>query len=216
MVNPAIVTDVYPLPTLDEAFAALAGGKCFTKLDLRNAYLQVPVDQASADILTINTTRGLHRVNRLPFGLKSAPGIFQHLMISLLKDIRGVEVLLEDILITGSPVSEHWARVYVVLQRLKQAGLRLKSAKCIFAAQEVAFLDHKINSVGIFPMENKVKAIKMAPALQSKAELQAFLGLVNFYNRFLPHRAEILYPLYQLLKENVSWKWGREQHVAFC
>ncbi|KFD68503.1 hypothetical protein M514_09353 [Trichuris suis] len=108
MVNPAIVTDVYPLPTLDEAFAALAGGKCFTKLDLRNAYLQVPVDQASADILTINTTRGLHR----------------HLMISLLKDIRGVEVLLEDILITGSPVSEHWARVYVVLQRLKQAGLR--------------------------------------------------------------------------------------------
>ncbi|KFD49758.1 hypothetical protein M513_09353 [Trichuris suis] len=151
MVNPAIVTDVYPLPTLDEAFAALAGGKCFTKLDLRNAYLQVPVDQASADILTINTTRGLHR----------------HLMISLLKDIRGVEVLLEDILITGSPVSEHWARVYVVLQRLKQAGLRLKSAKCIFAAQEVAFLDHKINSVGIFPMENKVKAIKMAPALQT-------------------------------------------------
>uniref|UniRef100_A0A5S6QNL9 RNA-directed DNA polymerase n=1 Tax=Trichuris muris TaxID=70415 RepID=A0A5S6QNL9_TRIMR len=214
-VNPAIATDAFPLPTLDEAFSALAGATCFTKLDLRNAYMQVPVDQASADILTVNTQRGLHRVNRLPFGLKSAPGIFQRLMISLLKDVDGIVVLLDDILIAGSTVAQHWKRVFTVLQRLKDAGLRLKSEKCIFATKEVFFLGHKISAKGIFPVEDKVRAIKNAPAPGTKNELQAFLGLVNFYSRFLPNRAETLHPLYNLLKERVPWKWEKEQSAAF-
>ncbi|KFD69447.1 hypothetical protein M514_07922, partial [Trichuris suis] len=214
-VNPAISNNVYPLLTLDEAFAALAGGKCFTRLDLRNAYLQRPVDEASSNILTVNTPLGLHRVNRLPFGLKSAPAIFQRVMVSLLMDIEGVQVLLDDILISGSSQAEHWTRVYAVLQRLKEAGLRLKSEKCIFEANEVAFLGHKISPEGISPTEDKVQAIRKAPAPQNKAELQAFLGLVNFYNRFVPYRANALAPLYQLLKDNASWKWGTEQKNAF-
>ncbi|KFD64390.1 hypothetical protein M514_09069 [Trichuris suis] len=155
-VNPAISNNVYPLPTLDEAFAALAGGKCFTRLDLRNAYLQMPVDEASSNILTVNTPLGLHRVNRLPFGLKSAPAIFQRVMVSLLKDIEGVQVPLDDILISGSSQAEHWTRVYAVLQRLKEAGLRLKSEKVKSEANEVVFLGHKISPEGISPTEDKM------------------------------------------------------------
>ncbi|KFD60923.1 hypothetical protein M514_26912 [Trichuris suis] len=128
--------------------------------------------------------------------------------------IEGVQVLLDDILISGSSQAEHWTRVYAVLQCLKEAGLRLKSEKCIFEANEVVFLGHKISPEGISPTEDKVQAIRKAPAPQNKAELQAFLGLVNFYNRFVPNRADVLAPLYQLLKDNASWKWGTEQKNA--
>ncbi|CDW59351.1 hypothetical protein TTRE_0000768301 [Trichuris trichiura] len=89
-VNPAVASDVFPLLTFDEALATLAGGKCFTKLDLKDAYAQVPVDEAASEVLTVNTQRGLFQVKRFPFGLKAAPGIFHRSMISLMKGLDGL------------------------------------------------------------------------------------------------------------------------------
>ncbi|XP_063215713.1 uncharacterized protein K02A2.6-like isoform X1 [Bacillus rossius redtenbacheri] len=215
-VNKVCRANVYPLPTINEAFASLAGGTVFTKLDLADAYLQVAVDDATAAILTVNTMKGLFRVRRLPFGVSGCPAIFQRLMETLLAGIPGVVVMLDDILVTGKDMEEHWDRVQGVLARIDKAGLRLKKAKCVFAAESVIFLGYRIDRVGVRPTDAKVEAIREAPVPTCKKELQAFLGFLNFYERFLPNKASVLEPLHRLLDKGAKWVWRSEHTEAFC
>ncbi|KAK3918883.1 hypothetical protein KUF71_001007 [Frankliniella fusca] len=136
-INKALQPDPYPLTTLDEAFAQLAGGTCFTKLDLAMAYAQLPVTEETAMMLTITTSKELFKVNRLAFGVSTAPAIFQRLIDGLLKGIPRVVVLLDDILIAGPNPEELNTLVEMVLSRLSDAGLRLKFAKCEFGLTSV-------------------------------------------------------------------------------
>ena len=76
-VNSAAIVDCYPLPKIEDIFASLSGGKTFTKLDLAHAYNQIELDDEAKHLATINTSKGLYRYNRLPFGVASAPAIFQ-------------------------------------------------------------------------------------------------------------------------------------------
>ena len=100
LLNQAYKLDKYPLPKIDDLFVCIAGGTTFTKLDLSQAYQQVPLAEESRKFVIVNTQRGLFRYNRLPFGVSSAPGIFQWIMENLLKDIPGVVVYLDDILLS--------------------------------------------------------------------------------------------------------------------
>lgn len=86
-VNEATESDTYPMPTANEVFATVAGGRFFTTLDLERAYTQVVVNEDAAKLLTLNTCKGLYTVHRLAFGVKASPGIFQRLMSSLLAGI---------------------------------------------------------------------------------------------------------------------------------
>ena len=115
--------DKYPLPLIDDLFASLAGGKQFTKLDLSHAYQQIELDKQSRQYVTISTHRGLFRYNRLPFGVASAPSIFQRTMENLLQGISGVCVYIDDILITGRTDEEHVEHLDEVLRRLAEAGM---------------------------------------------------------------------------------------------
>ncbi|XP_047986521.1 uncharacterized protein K02A2.6-like [Leguminivora glycinivorella] len=214
-VNAVTDTDTYPLPTLSEAFAELQGGVLFTKIDLERAYTQVMVDEETANLLTINTPKGLYKMKRLPFGVKACPGIFQRLMSTLLAGIPGVAVLLDDIVVAGNGVQEHNTRLETVLQKLQEAGLRVNKTKCKFAARSVQFLGFIIDEFGIHPCEEKIREIEKTPAPRNVKELQAFLGLINFYDRFLPHKASISEPLYRLLDKDATWKWGKSQQDSF-
>ena len=121
--------DQYPIPKIEDLFSKLSGGQMFTKLDLSQAYQQVRLDAASKEFVVINTHRGLFRYNRLPFGVSSAPGIFQRMMENLLRGIVKVVVYLDDILITGTSEEDHLSTLEEVLKRLQDAGLRLKRYK---------------------------------------------------------------------------------------
>ena len=99
--------DKHPLPKPEELFATLAGGRQFTKLDLSQAYQQLLLDEESKQYLTVNTHLGLYRYTRLPFGISSAPAIFQRTMDSLLQGIPGVICYIDDILITGRDTADH-------------------------------------------------------------------------------------------------------------
>ena len=132
-VNAVAKLDTYPLPRIEDLFTSLSGGKYFSKLDLAQAYLQLPLDEASRKYLTINTQKGLYQYTRLPFGVASAPSIFQRTMDNLLQGIEKVCVYLDDILITGATEAEHLRNLQEVLSRLEQTGMHLKklSSGCL-------------------------------------------------------------------------------------
>ena len=130
-VNKVSKLDGYSIPNLDDLYTKLVGGQTFTELDLSHAYEQMLVDKNCKEFLTINTHKGrLHRYNRLPYGVASAPGIFQRTMEGLLQGIPSSGVLLDHILITGPSTEEHLDNIEKVLRRYSEAGLRLKAVKC--------------------------------------------------------------------------------------
>lgn len=152
---------------------------------------------------------------RLPFGVSSSPAIFQRTMEGILKDIPKVTVYLDDILLTGKNDQEHLGALDQVLQRLEESGLRLKRGKCKFMEKEVAFLGHQVDATGIHPVPEKVQEVQEAPMPTSVTELKANLGLLNFYNRFLPNLSTLLDPLHRLLRKDVCWCWEEDQEKAF-
>ena len=151
----------------------------------------------------------------MPFGVSSAPAIFQRTMESILQGLDRVAVYIDDILITGRSEEEHLRVLDEVLQRLEKAGMRLKKSKCTFLSQSVEYLGHKISKEGLQPTEDKVRAITHAPKPNNVSQLKAFLGLVNYYHKFMPNLSTVMSPLYKLLQVKVPWTWGRQQQQAF-
>ncbi|KAL9978544.1 hypothetical protein ACROYT_G016071 [Oculina patagonica] len=213
-VNKVSKLDGYPIPKLDDLYTKLAGRQTFTELDLSHAYEQMLVDENSREFLTINTHKGLFRYNRLPYGVSSAPGIFQRTM-GLLQGIPSTGVLLDNILITGPSTEEHLDNIEKVLGRLSDAGLRLKAEKCQFMKPVLECLGHRIDAEGFHPVEAKMNAIKEAPTPTNPSELKSFLGMLNFYGKFMPDLSSTLGPLHELLRKDICWKWGTEQQEAF-
>lgn len=214
-VNQATESDTYPMPTANEIFAIVAGGRYFTTLDLERAYTQVVVDEDTAKLLTLNTCKGLYTVHRLAFGVKACPGIFQRLMTSLLAGISGVAVLIDDIIISGHTLTDMSQRLDAVLERIQKAGLRLNAGKCNVARESVEFLGFVIDADGIHPAPSKVESIVKTPEPQTVQQLQAFLGLYNFYERFVPHKATVLEPLHRLLDKSRKWQWTERERESF-
>ena len=164
--------------------------------------------------VVVNTHRGLFRYTRLPFGVSSAPGIFQCVIESLLQGIKGVVIYLDDILITGA-TEGNLRMLDEVLSRLNKAGLRVKRSKCEFMRESVTYLGHRIDADGLHPLPDRVRAIKEAPKPTSVTTLKAYLGMLTCYSKFLPKLSTILYPLYRLLRKGVPWRWGTKQAKAF-
>ena len=214
-VNPGLEVDQYPLPKPDDLFATLAGGNQFSKIDLTNAYQQMKLDEQSRHLVTINTHKGLYRYTRLPFGVASAPAIFQKTMDMVLQGLPNVICYLDDILITGSTEEEHFVNVERVLGRLKKYGIRAKRSKCSFLSPSVEYLGHRVDASGLHTMPSKVEAVKMAPTPRNVQELRSFLGLVHYYGKFMPNLATLLHPLNTLLQDGQSWDWTLECEKAF-
>ena len=213
-INRELDVDQYPLPKPEDLFATLAGGKKFSKLDLSKAYQQLPLDEDSMQYVTINTYRGLYRYTRLPFGVASAPAIFQKLMDSVLQGIPNVICYL-DILVTGVNDNDHHRNLASVFERLQQHGFWLKQEKCAFMQESVEYLGHRIDAEGLHSLPSKVDAIVNAPEPRNVQELRSFLGLLNYYGKFLPNLSSTVHPLNELLQQSKRWKWSTECSQAF-
>ena len=214
-VNQAVKVDRYPIPLIRDLFTGLNGGKFFSKLDLSHAYLQLLVDDKAKELLVINTHKGLFQYNRLPFGIASAPGIFQRTMENLLRGIPRVAVYIDDILISGETEEAHLQTLDQVLERLEKAGLKLKEGKCSFLSSSVVYLGHKIDEHGLHPTQVKVEAVLAAPEPKNVTALKSYLGLLNYYGRFMPNLSSTLAPLYKLLNKNAHWRWSNVEKQAF-
>ena len=214
-INQVSSADPYPLPRIEDLFASLSGGKQFSKLDLSHAYQQLVLSEQSKQFATINKHRGIYQYTRLPFGISCAPAVFQRTMDNLLKGIKHVSVYIDDIVVTGVTEEEHIKNLDEVLSRLDGVGARLRKEKYEFFSSQVEYLGHLIDEKGLHPTQSKIKAIIDAPAPSTVTELKSFLGLLNYYCKFLPNLSSTLHPLYSLLQKSTKWTWGSEEKETF-
>ena len=205
----------YPIPKVEDLHAALRGCSVFSVLDMKSAYHQIPVSENSQKFLTINTIQGLYVFTRLPFGIHSAPGVFQRIMDTVLAGIPKVICYLDDILVAGETPEEHDETLSQVFKRLLDAGFRLSKSKCNLRKPSVRYLGHVIDAKGLHPTEDKMQAIRDAPTPKNVTQLKSFLGLILFYARFIPNHSTLLAPLNALLCKDTKWKWTAKENAAF-
>lgn len=206
-VNPIALVQTYPVPRIDELFTRLQGGIRFTKLDLKDTYQQIELEKESQEFVTINTSKGLFQYTRLQFGVAAAPTIFQQEMETLPSGLDHVAVYFDDILVTGDSDDEHWANVCKVLECLQEVGLKLKFAKCKFVLPEVQYLGHITSVAGLRPDPANTEAVGKAPTPRDVKEFQSYLGLVNFYRKFLPKNlSDVQQPSNSLLTMGTKWR----------
>ncbi|CAB3257988.1 unnamed protein product [Arctia plantaginis] len=213
--NKQLDTDHYPLPLPEDIFSELAGATCFCVLDLSGAYQQLLLDDKSQEYMTINTHLGLFRPTRLQFGVSSGPSVFQSVMDQILQNVSNVRVFIDDIIISGNSSQDCQKNLENVLQRFKQYNVRVNLEKCQFFCKEIKFLGHIISSQGIRPLPDKIEAIAKAPPPGSITQLQAYLGLLNYYGKFLPRLADHLAPLHNLLRKDVPFCWTETCNKSF-
>ena len=159
----------------EDIFSTLNGGEKFTKLDLSQAYLQLPLDEETQT--TIQTQKGLFRYTRLPYGIASGPAIFQMTMDKILQGLNGVSCYLDDILVTGKDDTEHLNNLQRVFERLQAYDVQLKRNKCSFMSTSVEYLGYKIDAKGLHTTSQKVEAIQQAPHPKNVQQLRSFLRL---------------------------------------
>ncbi|XP_063385411.1 uncharacterized protein K02A2.6-like [Cydia fagiglandana] len=166
-------------------------------------------------LTVINTHRGLFKYNRLPYGLSSSSGIFCRISESIVRDIPNAQSFCDDILIFGKTREDHLSTLEAVLKKLKDLGLKLKKSKCTFLADEVCYLGFVVSKDGIKPDPNKVAAVAKMPPPSCVTEVRSFLGMVNFYSKFIPNASDILDPIHRLLKKGARWNWTTNCDEAF-
>lgn len=206
----------HPLPRTQDLLASLGKNAYYTKIDFSDAYLQIELDDEAKKLVVVSTHKGLYRYNRLPFGVSSAPGIFQKTMDTMLQGIEGVHAYIDDIIIVGRTKEEHRVRLKSVLNRIKDFGFHVRRDKCSFEKSKIVYLGFIIDKDGIRADPKKIAAITDMPVPQDVKSLKAFLGMVNHYHRFIPNLADLEQPLTHLTSAKTPWKWSKVCNKAFC
>ena len=224
-VNMAFEDNKYPLLTMQDLFTKLhvahngESPAIFSICDLSGAFNQIKINEESkkksADLLTLNTHKGLYRMRRLAYGVKTAPSIFQATMDKILNGLDNTMCFVDDILIWGKNEQENLRILEEVFTRLRQHNVKLNLGKCQFLKTSVQYLGHIVSSKGIQPVQDKVEAIRKAPTPSNLTELQSFLGMVQYYGKFIPNLSMVLHPLYERLKADALWSWDSACDDAF-
>lgn len=213
--NKILIPNTYPLPLAQDIFASLSGCKFFCSLDLAGAYTQLLLSKRSRKYVVINTLKGLFIYNRLPQGASSSAAVFQQIMEQILGGLDRVCCYLDDVLIAGETYEECLCKLEMVLEKLTIANVRVNFKKCKFFVSSLQYLGHVITQDGLLPAPEKLSTINNAKVPKNVSELKAFLGLINYYNKFIPSLSTKLRCLYGLLKKNVRFDWTDECNEAF-
>lgn len=219
--NKAIIRENHPLPTMEQLIPKFGKAKFFSKLDIKNAFHQIELDENSREITTFITSKGLYRYKRLMFGISCAPEHFQKIMEKMLLSCEGVVNFIDDIVVFGRDKNEHDARLQNVLTVLKDNNVLLNKSKCVFNATSIQFLGHELSPSGIKPLEKYIKTIESFRPPETIEEIQSFLGLINFVGKWIPNLSTLTEPIRQLLRQKIHKNakitefWQKEQAVAF-
>ena len=200
------VRNTYPIPLIADLFDQLSGAKYFTKLDLRSGYYQVRIADGDEPKTTCVTRYGAFEFRVMPFGLTNAPATFCTLMNQVFHEYldKFVVVYLDDIVVYSATIEEHQEHLAQVFQKLRENQLYVKREKCSFAQESIKFLGHVVERGRIRMDLEKVRAIQEWKAPTNVKELRSFLGLANYYRRFVDGYSRRVTPLTELLKKGVT------------
>ena len=185
----------------------MEGATIFSKLDLRSGYHQMPLrpgDRAKTTFWRAN--RILWEWLVVPFGLKNAPPYFQRRMDAALRDLPFARCYINDIVAWSRNVEEHILHLQQVFQRVREAGLKVHPGKCVFGADSIDFLGHRISARKLEPQADKLAAVRDLQAPTNMSGLRAALGLFSYYRKFVPNFSTIAFPLNALMKKDRPWE----------
>jgi hypothetical protein len=204
--NKYIDAEQYPLPTLEDITTYMVGCHYFSKLDLKNAYLQVPLSPQSQRLTTISTTLGFFNCTKLPFGISAAPRIFQQYIDNILH-VPNVRAYQDDILIGGITKEDHDCKLRLVLDTLHKYNLLVNESKSEFCKTSVHFLGFLLSSRGLCPDPKRLVQLDNISSPSTAKLLKSILGTLQFYSKFTSSFSSLAAPLYRLLSPKIQFKW---------
>ncbi|GFW77098.1 retrovirus-related Pol polyprotein from transposon opus [Trichonephila clavipes] len=196
----------YPIPSILDFTSDLHGAKIFSHIDLVKAFHQIRIASEDIHKTAICTSFGLFESTRMQFGLCNAASTFQRFIDEVTRGLKGVYAFIDDILIASQNVQEHTTNLRALFERLDYYGLTIKPSKCTFGVDSLKFLGFQVSSEGISPLPDRVNAIQNFPRPNTLTQLRRFLGMFNFYRRFIPKEAHILAPLIKFLEGHTNKK----------
>lgn len=206
-VNKALIPERFPLPTMDELTARLAGSTVFSKIDLLWGYLQLPLASELRYLTAVVTHIGVFQWTSVPFGISTGPSAFQTVIHTIIEGIEGCVNILDDILVHGRSMEEHDDRLRRLLERLVKYNATVRRDKCIIGQPEVEFNGHRVSASGVLPLQSNVDVIIGMPVPKNQKQLLRFLCTATYYMKFVSGFAALCEPLRQLLKSDAVWNW---------
>jgi transposase InsO family protein len=214
--NKRIKRKPFPIPKIQDLLLKLEGFQYATSLDLNMGYYHIELSPRSKTYCTLVLPWGKYECQRLPMGLCNSPDIFQEKMNTLMGDLEYVRAYIDDILcLTSGDFEDHLDKLDEVLQRLKDAGLKVNAKKSFFGRTELEYLGYWITRDGIQPLPKKVDAMKNIAPPKTKRQLRSFIGLINYYRDAWIRRSDITAPLTALCGKNAKWRWTEIEQKAF-
>lgn len=217
-INRVTERDAYPLPPMTQILDRLRDGKYLSSLDIKSAYWQMPMDEASKPITAFTVPfRGLFQFRRMPMGLSNSPATWQRCIDSIIGgDLEHhVFVYLDDIVIVSQDFETHLEVLGRVLKRLTDAGLTLARAKCQFCRSELKYLGYVVSENGLHVDPDKVKAILDLPIPTNVSGVRRIIGVASWYRRFIPNFSSKIAPITNLMRKNVKFCWSHACTEAF-
>ena len=199
--NKKVVKDAYPLPRIEECLDYLGKAKMFCVMDLKSAYLQMPIADEDVEKTAFTTPVGLYEFCRVPFGLATSPAAFQRLISTVFrKEIpEDLVAFQDDIIMPGVGFDDLLMILIVVLERLIENNLKVEPEKCYLFMLIVAFLGHRVSEKGVETDPKKTAAIMDWPTPTSAAEVLTFVCKVGYYRRYIEHFSQRAAPLYHVV-----------------
>ena len=207
--NIAIMRENHPLPSMEHLLPKIKKAQYFSKLDIKNAFHQIELHPDSRHITTFISSKGLYRYKRLMFGITCAPELFQKILERMLLKCDGAINFIDDILIFGRTKQEYDLRLQEVLRVLKENNVLLNAEKCLYGVKQVIFLGHDLTPEGVRPLNKYIDSVAKFRAPKTIEELQSFLGLINYINKWIPNLATMTEPLKTILRQ----KFGKNASI---
>lgn len=211
--NKYILRNYFHIPTLDELRPKLAHKRYYTVLDLKNGFYHIQLDEESSKLCTFSTPFGLFSFKRLPFGISSAPEIFQKINMKYFGDIEGLVIYFDDFVICHETREGHDKILAEVLQRAKLYNVKFNHEKVQFCQSEVRFLGLNFNEDGVAVDKSRIESILNLKNPNNKKELMQIMGMINYLRDFIPNLSELTGPLRTLLRKDSEWSWY-DSHTA--
>lgn len=205
--NKAIQREHFLIPTSEEIAVKLCNKEYFSVLDMKDGYFQIKIDSQSSKYTAFGTPFGRFEFLRLPFGICSAPEVFQRKNYEIFGDLAGVGLYFDDLVITGENELEHDHNLQLVLERALKYNIKFNSSKIQFKSKSVKFMGQIYSKAGVQPNKIYVKAILDLPQPKNKNDLLRVLGMAKYLGKFVPNMSKISAPLRELTRLDCVWNW---------